>query len=65
MTVHIALLVAPFAAPLIAELFGASGFLAVLTKLRCEGPVDDTIARRMQTRLDVEELRIVGADDMG
>lgn len=49
----------------IAELFGASGFFAVLTKLRWDGSVDDTIARRIQTRLDVEELRLVGADDMG
>jgi Na+/H+ antiporter len=37
---------------------------SALTKLRRDGSVDDTVARRVQTRLDVEELRLVGADDI-
>ncbi|TCL77867.1 MULTISPECIES: Na+/H+ antiporter [unclassified Rathayibacter] len=34
----------------------------VLLRLRREGAVDDTVARTVQTRLDVEELRLSGAD---
>ncbi len=33
----------------------------VLLRLRREGAVDDTVARTVQTRLDVEELRLSGA----
>lgn len=34
----------------------------VLVQLRREGTVDDTVARRIQSRLDVEELRLTGVD---
>jgi monovalent cation/hydrogen antiporter len=34
----------------------------VLTRLRHEGTIDDSVARRIQTRLDVEELRLTGVE---
>ena len=34
----------------------------VLLRLRRDGDVDDLVARELQTRLDVEELRLTGAD---
>jgi CPA1 family monovalent cation:H+ antiporter len=34
----------------------------VLLRLRRAGEVDDLVARELQTRLDVEELRLTGAD---
>jgi CPA1 family monovalent cation:H+ antiporter len=34
----------------------------VLLELRLAGTVDDTVARRIQTRLDVEEQRLTGAE---
>ena len=35
---------------------------AVLGRLRRDGTVDDLVALRLQTRLDVEELRLTGTD---
>jgi hypothetical protein len=34
----------------------------VLLSLRLAGTVDDTVARRIQTRLDVEEQRLTGVE---
>ena len=34
----------------------------VLQQLRREGVVDDAVARRVQSRLDVEELRLTGVE---
>lgn len=34
----------------------------VLLRLRRDGTVDDAVARRIQTRLDIEELRLTGPD---
>lgn len=34
----------------------------VLLQLRLAGTVDDTVARRLQTRLDVEEQRLTGVE---
>jgi CPA1 family monovalent cation:H+ antiporter len=34
----------------------------VLIRLRREGTVDDSVARRIQTRLEVEELRLTGVE---
>ena len=34
----------------------------VLLRLRREGAIDDSIARRVQTRIDIEELRLTGLD---
>jgi CPA1 family monovalent cation:H+ antiporter len=36
----------------------------VLLGLRLAGTVDDTVARRIQTRLDVEEQRLTGVEDI-
>ncbi len=36
----------------------------VLLDLRLAGTVDDTVARRLQTRLDVEEQRLTGVEDI-
>jgi CPA1 family monovalent cation:H+ antiporter len=36
----------------------------VLLQLRLAGTVDDTVARRLQTRLDVEEQRLTGVEDI-
>lgn len=36
----------------------------VLLGLRLAGTVDDTVARRLQTRLDVEEQRLTGVEDI-
>ncbi len=36
----------------------------VLLELRLAGTVDDTVARRLQTRLDVEEQRLTGVEDI-
>lgn len=35
-----------------------------LLGLRLAGTVDDTVARRIQTRLDVEEQRLTGVEDI-
>lgn len=35
-----------------------------LLELRLAGTVDDTVARRIQTRLDVEEQRLTGVEDL-
>src|SRR3954467_5047765 len=34
----------------------------VLLRLRREGAIDDSVARRVQTRIDIEELRLTGVD---
>src|SRR3954454_3653198 len=34
----------------------------VLLRLRREGAIDDSVARRVQTRIDIEELRLPGVD---
>ncbi len=34
----------------------------VLQQLRRDGAVDDAVARRVQSRLDVEELRLTGVE---
>src|SRR4051794_7669922 len=34
----------------------------VLLRLRREGAIDDSIARRVQTRIDIEELRLTGVE---
>jgi monovalent cation/hydrogen antiporter len=34
----------------------------VLLRLRHEGTIDDAVARRVQTRLDIEELRLTGVE---
>jgi hypothetical protein len=34
----------------------------VLLELRLAGTVDDTVARRIQTKLDVEEQRLTGVE---
>jgi monovalent cation/hydrogen antiporter len=34
----------------------------VLARLRRDGTVDDSVALRIQTRLDLEELRLKGTD---
>ncbi|UKA64365.1 hypothetical protein [Arthrobacter sp. FW306-04-A] len=36
----------------------------VLLNFRLAGTVDDTVARRLQTRLDVEEQRLAGVEDI-
>lgn len=36
----------------------------VLIRLRHEGTIDDSVARRVQTRLDVEELRLTGVEPL-
>jgi hypothetical protein len=36
----------------------------VLLGLRLAGTVDDTVARRIQTRLDVEEQSLTGVEDI-
>ena len=36
----------------------------VLIRLRHEGVVDDSIARHLQTRLDIEELRLTGVEPL-
>lgn len=36
----------------------------VLLQLRLAGTVDDTVARRLQTRLDVEEQRLIGVENI-
>jgi monovalent cation/hydrogen antiporter len=36
----------------------------VLNRLRREGTVDDSVARRVQTRLDLEKLRLNGVDPL-
>lgn len=33
-----------------------------LLRLRREGTIDDTEARRIQTRIDIEELRLTGVE---
>jgi Na+/H+ antiporter len=37
----------------------------VLVRIRHEGVVDDAVARRIQTRLDIEELRLTGIEPIG
>ena len=34
----------------------------VLLRLRREGAIDDSVARRVQTRIDIEELRLTGVE---
>jgi CPA1 family monovalent cation:H+ antiporter len=36
----------------------------VLIRLRHEGVVDDSIARHLQTRFDIEELRLTGVEPL-
>ena len=36
----------------------------VLLRLRRDGTIDDTVARRVQTRLDIEELRLTGVETL-
>ncbi|APU13630.1 MULTISPECIES: Na+/H+ antiporter [Actinoalloteichus] len=38
---------------------------AVLIRLRREGVIDDAVARQIQTRLDIEELRLTGTEPLG
>jgi len=37
----------------------------VLLRLRHEGTIDDSVARQIQTRLDIEELRLTGVEPLG
>jgi len=37
----------------------------VLVRLRRDGTVDDSVARRVQSRLDIEELRLTGVEPVG
>jgi NhaP-type Na+/H+ or K+/H+ antiporter len=34
----------------------------VLLRMRHDGTIDDSVARRIQTRLDIEELRLIGVE---
>ena len=36
----------------------------VLVRLRREGTIDDSVARRVQTRIDLEELRLTGVEPL-
>jgi hypothetical protein len=36
----------------------------VLIRLRHESTIDDSVARRIQTRLDIEELRLSGVEPL-
>jgi monovalent cation/hydrogen antiporter len=36
----------------------------VLLRLRREGAIDDSVARRVQTRIDIEELRLTGVESI-
>lgn len=36
----------------------------VLLRLRRNGSIDDTVARQLETRLDIEELRLTGVDPL-
>jgi CPA1 family monovalent cation:H+ antiporter len=36
----------------------------VLLRLRHAGTIDDAVARQIQTRLDIEELRLTGVDPL-
>jgi CPA1 family monovalent cation:H+ antiporter len=36
-----------------------------LLRLRHDGSIDDSVARRLQTRLDIEELRLTGVEPLG
>jgi len=36
----------------------------VLIRLRHDGTIDDSVARRVRTRLDVEELRLTGVEPL-
>jgi CPA1 family monovalent cation:H+ antiporter len=37
----------------------------VLVRLRREGTIDDSVARQVQSRLDIEELRLTGVEPVG